>query len=41
LPLVMVTHDEYFAERVGVTRHWQVGAGSVTETGAGPDELDG
>jgi ATPase subunit of ABC transporter with duplicated ATPase domains len=34
--LVMVTHDEFFAERVGVTRHWQVGAGSVTEIGAGP-----
>jgi ATPase subunit of ABC transporter with duplicated ATPase domains len=29
--LVMVTHDVYFAERVGFTRRWRVGAGAVTE----------
>jgi macrolide transport system ATP-binding/permease protein len=29
--LVMVTHDRYFAGRVGFTRHWQVGGGAVTE----------
>lgn len=29
--LVIVTHDEYFAERVGVTRHWRVEDAAVTE----------
>jgi ATPase subunit of ABC transporter with duplicated ATPase domains len=29
--LVMVTHDAYFADRVGCTRHWQVSAGGVSE----------
>ena len=29
--LIMVTHDMYFASRVGYTRRWQVGSGSVTE----------
>ena len=29
--LVMVTHDQYFADRVGFTRHWQVGGGTVTQ----------
>jgi ATPase subunit of ABC transporter with duplicated ATPase domains len=28
---VMVTHDAYFAERVGVTRRWEVGGGMVRE----------
>jgi ATPase subunit of ABC transporter with duplicated ATPase domains len=30
--LVMVTHDAYFAERVGWTRRWEVRDGSVSET---------
>jgi ATPase subunit of ABC transporter with duplicated ATPase domains len=29
--LVMVTHDWYFAERVGYTRHWRISDGLVTE----------
>jgi ATP-binding cassette subfamily F protein 3 len=29
--LVMVTHDGYFAGRVGFTRHLRVGAGAVTD----------
>ncbi|MEP7023499.1 MAG: ATP-binding cassette domain-containing protein, partial [Actinomycetota bacterium] len=29
--LVMVTHDRYFAERVGFTRHWRVAGGTVAE----------
>ena len=29
--LVMVTHDMYFAGRIGYGRHWRVGDGSVTE----------
>lgn len=28
----MVTHDAYFAERVGWTRRWEVRDGSVCET---------
>jgi ATPase subunit of ABC transporter with duplicated ATPase domains len=31
--LIMVTHDMYFAARVGYTRHWQVGGGSLAECG--------
>ncbi|MEZ0110820.1 ATPase subunit of ABC transporter with duplicated ATPase domains [Catenulispora sp. EB89] len=30
--LVMVTHDAYFADRVGFTRTWEVSGGSITET---------
>jgi ATPase subunit of ABC transporter with duplicated ATPase domains len=30
--LVMVTHDAYFADRVGITCTWQVRDGSITET---------
>lgn len=39
--LAMATHDAYFAERVGCTRHWRVAAGSVTEAGisAPPDAM--
>ena len=29
--LIMVTHDRYFAEQVGYTRHWQVSDGTVRE----------
>jgi ATPase subunit of ABC transporter with duplicated ATPase domains len=29
--LLLATHDAYFAERVGYTRHWRVDAGTVTE----------
>jgi ATPase subunit of ABC transporter with duplicated ATPase domains len=29
--LLLATHDTYFAERVGYTRHWRVAAGTVTE----------
>jgi ATPase subunit of ABC transporter with duplicated ATPase domains len=29
--LIMVTHDMYFAGRVGYTRHWRVGTASVAE----------
>ena len=31
--LVMVSHDQYFAERVGHTRRWRVQAGTVIEAG--------
>jgi ATPase subunit of ABC transporter with duplicated ATPase domains len=31
--LVMVSHDRYFAERVGYIRHWRVEAGAVAESG--------
>lgn len=34
--LVMVTHDAYFAERIGWTRRWDVGGGTVVEE-AGPE----
>jgi len=27
--LVMVTHDRYFAESVGYTRHWTVAGGEL------------
>ncbi|MEY9861716.1 ATPase subunit of ABC transporter with duplicated ATPase domains [Catenulispora sp. GAS73] len=30
--LVMVTHDAYFADRVGFTRTWEVRGGAITET---------
>ena len=30
--LVMVTHDTYFADRVGFTRTWEVRDGTITET---------
>ena len=29
--LIMVTHDQYFADRVGYNRCWRVGDGAVTE----------
>lgn len=29
----MVTHDQYFAEWVGVTTYWRAGNGTVIEIG--------
>jgi ATPase subunit of ABC transporter with duplicated ATPase domains len=30
--LLMVTHDRYFADRVGISRHWQLADGRFTDT---------
>ena len=34
--LVMVTHDRYFAERVGITRRWHLADGRFTQDPARP-----
>jgi ATPase subunit of ABC transporter with duplicated ATPase domains len=35
--LIMVSHDRYFADRAGYTRHWQVGGAAVTEAAVATD----